>query len=90
MIKDFYNTFINPKLKNSELYLINGNKDIYNCFVNNIKRFVNKFKINMEQSSNFLSNIFPNSDKIGIFRTINNLNDNKKLKPFINIFQEFN
>ena len=66
MIKDFYNTFINPKLKNSELYLINGNKDIYNCFVNNIKKFDYKFKINMEQSSNFLSNIFPKSDKIGI------------------------
>lgn len=93
-LKDFLKEFYSPlgmnKLNESSQsspYSFNGNKGIYDCYLNDKNGYGYKFQINCEQVP-FPEGNFKKSDKVGIFIEGANTTGKNKLKPFKSLFQD--
>jgi len=87
-LKDFLKDFYSPLglNKSNELspYSLDGNKGIYDCYLNDKNGYGYKFQINCEQVL-FPKGNFKKSEKVSVFMEIIGKN---KLKPFTSLFQD--
>ena len=93
-LKDFLKEFYSPlgmsKLNESSQsspYSFDGNKGIYDCYLNDKNGYGYKFQINCEQVP-FPKGNFKKTDKVSVFMESNNTPGKKNLKPFTSLFQD--
>lgn len=86
-LKDFYSPLGINKSNESSPYSFDGNKGIYDCYLNDKNGYGYKFQINCEQVP-FPKGNFKKSEKVGVFMEGINIKGKKNLKPFTSLFQD--
>lgn len=93
-LKDFLKDFYSPLGMNksnessqSSPYSFDGNKGIYDCYLNDKNGYGYKFQINCEQVP-FPKGKFKKSENVSVFMERDNTTAKNNLKPFTSLFQD--